>query len=52
MIAEGGSTETIEACAGIEIWWSTPAVVYADCLDIATTMARSSLSIVRGMIIR
>jgi ribonuclease HI len=38
VIAEGDSNETIEACAGIETWWSTPAAVYADCLDLATTI--------------
>jgi ribonuclease HI len=38
VIAEGDSNETIEAYAGIETWWSTPAAVYADCLDLATTI--------------
>jgi hypothetical protein len=36
MIAEGDSTETIEACIGAETWWSDPAAIYVDCLDIAT----------------
>jgi ribonuclease HI len=38
VIAEGDSTKTIEACTGIETWWSGQAAVYADCLDIATSI--------------
>jgi hypothetical protein len=36
VIAEGDSLETIQACAGSDAWWTEPAAIYADCVDIAT----------------
>jgi hypothetical protein len=37
-IEESDSSETIEACQGEEVWWSEPAAIYADCIDLASSI--------------
>ena len=34
IIAESDSIETIEACAGGEMWWTDSAPIYADCVEL------------------
>jgi ribonuclease HI len=36
--AEGDYLETIEACSGVERWWTESSAIYADCVDLMTTM--------------
>jgi ribonuclease HI len=36
--AESDSSETIAACNGSESWWSEPAAVYANCIDLSTSI--------------
>jgi hypothetical protein len=36
--AESDSSETIAACNGSESWWSEPAAIYADCIDLSTSI--------------
>jgi ribonuclease HI len=38
IICEGDSMETIEACTGETIWWNEAVAVFADCVDISTTI--------------
>jgi ribonuclease HI len=40
VIAEGDSLETIQACEGGDAWWTAPAAIYADCVDIATLIGQ------------
>jgi ribonuclease HI len=37
VIAESDSLETIQACSGEEHWWTDPAAIYADCIDLASS---------------
>jgi hypothetical protein len=36
VIAEADSLETIQACTGQETWWTEPAAIFADCVDLAS----------------
>jgi ribonuclease HI len=45
IIAESDSLVTVEACSGKETWWTSPAAIYADCVDIASTIG--SVSFIR-----
>jgi ribonuclease HI len=36
--AESDSSDTIVACNGSEMWWSEPAVIYADCIYVSTSI--------------
>jgi ribonuclease HI len=38
IIAESDSLVTVEACSGKETWWTSPAAIYADCFDIASSL--------------
>ena len=38
LIAESDSMETIEACSGLQTWWTENAAVYADCVDLASSV--------------
>jgi ribonuclease HI len=38
VLAESDSSETIDACNGSESWWSEPAAIYADCIDLSTSI--------------
>ena len=38
IIAESDSLETIEACMGVETWWNASAAIFADCVDMASTI--------------
>jgi hypothetical protein len=38
IIAESHSLVTVEACTGKEMLWTTPAAIYADCIDISATI--------------
>jgi ribonuclease HI len=40
VIAEGDSLETIQACEGGDAWWTAPAAIYVDCVDIATLIGQ------------
>jgi hypothetical protein len=40
IIVEGDSLETIQACAGNDAWWTEPAAIYADCVDLATSIGQ------------
>jgi ribonuclease HI len=42
VIAEGDSMETIQACSGSDVWWTEPAAIYADCVDLATQIGQVS----------
>jgi hypothetical protein len=33
VLAEFDSTEIIEACLGVETWWSESVAIFADCID-------------------
>jgi ribonuclease HI len=36
--AESDSSEIIDACNGSKSWWSEPAAIYADCIDLSTSI--------------
>jgi ribonuclease HI len=36
--AKSDSSETIDARNGSESWWSEPAAIYADCIDLSTSI--------------
>jgi ribonuclease HI len=36
VIAEADLLETIQACTGQETWWTEPAAIFADCVDLAS----------------
>jgi hypothetical protein len=38
IVAESDSTEVVEACTGIEAWWSEPSAIYANCVDMTTNI--------------
>jgi ribonuclease HI len=38
VIAEFDSLETTQACLGEEHWWTDPAAIYADCIDLASSI--------------
>jgi ribonuclease HI len=38
VIAESDSLETIQACSSEEHWWTDPAAIYADCIDLASSI--------------
>jgi ribonuclease HI len=38
LIAESDSMETVEACSGEERWWNESAAVYADCIDLSSSI--------------
>ena len=40
IVAEGDSLEVSDACNGNDTWWSESAAVFADCLDIATSIGK------------
>jgi hypothetical protein len=42
IIAESDSLMTTEACMGKETWWTTPAAIYVDCIDISSTVGSVS----------
>jgi ribonuclease HI len=44
IIAESDSLETIQACSGDEAWWTEPAAIYADCVDLATLIGQVSFN--------
>jgi ribonuclease HI len=44
VIAEGDSMETIQACTGSDVWWTKPAAIYADCVDLATQIGQVSFN--------
>jgi hypothetical protein len=44
IIAESDSIVTVEACSGKETWWTTPAAIYTDCIDISSTIRFVSFS--------
>jgi ribonuclease HI len=44
IIAESDSLETIQACSLNEAWWTEPAAVYADCVDLATLIGQVSFN--------
>jgi hypothetical protein len=40
--AESDSSETIDACNGSESCWSEPTAIYADCIDLSTSIGSVS----------
>jgi hypothetical protein len=38
------STETIDACTGDSRWWNASSVVYADCIDIVSSIGSVSFN--------
>jgi hypothetical protein len=44
IIAESDSLVTVEACSGKETWWTTPAAIYADYIDISSIIGSVSFS--------
>jgi hypothetical protein len=44
IIAESDSLETIQACLGNEAWWTEPAAIYANCVDLATLIGQVSFN--------
>jgi ribonuclease HI len=40
--AESDSLEIIDACSGGDSWWSEAAAIFADCVDLATTIGTVS----------
>jgi hypothetical protein len=46
--AESDSTDIIDACKGDERWWNEASAVFADCVDLATSIGDISLIIARG----
>jgi ribonuclease HI len=44
IIAESDSIVTVEACSDKETWWTTPAAIYADCIDISSIIGSVSFS--------
>jgi ribonuclease HI len=36
--AESDSTEVIEACNGCDRWWSEESTVFADCVDLSSSL--------------
>jgi hypothetical protein len=44
IVAESDSMETIEACTDESCWWNEYAAIYADCIDISSTIGSVSFS--------
>jgi hypothetical protein len=42
--AESDSTDIIDACKGDERWWNEASAVFADCVDLATSIGDVSFS--------
>ena len=38
VIAETDSLETFEACSGQNMWWTEMAAIFADCVDLASSL--------------
>ena len=38
ILAESDSTETIEACSGDDTWWNDSAAIFADCIDMVSSI--------------
>jgi hypothetical protein len=38
VIAKFDSLETTQACSGEEHWWTDPTAIYADCIDLASSI--------------
>jgi hypothetical protein len=38
VISESNSLETVQACSREEHWWTDPAAIYADCIDLASSI--------------
>jgi ribonuclease HI len=42
IMAESDSIETIDACTGDSRWWNASSAVYADCIDLASSIGSVS----------